>query len=365
MGKPAALYVSNYMNDKAGRDSENKKKFYFDIEKFIVKNKISLTPGTEGSCISRLKNPDGADFWVSTIYRILDEGGQIIIYVAIADVTDRVESQRREAASEQMYHMLLNDSGTIVFDYDPQTDTFTYMLHSGENNMVCIEALTENIDKLTLIQESDRKDFLHALKRMPLSTDPEEMLVRICTDGYPWRCKALFKSVADEDGNVFRIVGKIEDVEDELARIELMQEKAKYDSLCVDIFNKPTTEELIRAELERLTAGALMMIDVDDFKSINDSFGHMFGDEFLKRFASTIKSTFRESDIVGRYGGDEFFVFMPFSNLSLAEKKAQQLLAKISEIDVPINGGVKSRQTARSIRRKTEAKTVRYCLKTR
>lgn len=342
MGKPAALYVSNYMNDKAGRDSENKKKFYFDIEKFIVKNNISLTPGTEGSCISRLKNPDGADFWVSTIYRILDEGGQIIIYVAIADVTDRVESQRREAASEQMYHMLLNDSGTIVFDYDPQTDTLTYMLHSGENNMVCIEALTENIDKLTLIQESDRKDFLHALKRMPLSTDPEEMLVRICTDGYPWRCKALFKSVADEDGNVFRIVGKIEDVEDELARIELMQEKAKYDSLCVDIFNKPTTEELIRAELERLTAGALMMIDVDDFKSINDSFGHMFGDEFLKRFASTIKSTFRESDIVGRYGGDEFFVFMPFSNLSLAEKKAQQLLAKISEIDVPINGGVKS-----------------------
>lgn len=115
-----------------------------------------------------------------------------------------------------------------------------------------------------------------------------------------------------------------------------------YDSLCVDIFNKSTTEELIRAELEHRTAGALMMIDVDDFKSINDSLGHMFGDEFLKKFASTIKGTFRESDIVGRYGGDEFFVFMPNTAAALAEKKGQLLLEKVAEINVPINGGVKS-----------------------
>ena len=339
-GHPVALYVSNSMNMASDKRGPNA--FVFDVEKFIEKFNIELSPGTEGSYIYQVSRVNGSACWISALYRVLEEGGEPIIYIATADVTDRVESQRREAASEQMYSMLLNDSGTTVFDYDPQTDTFTYLYYSGDNSMVRIENITDNIDDLTLIQDTDRPEFLNALKRMPQSTDPGEMLVHMDTDGYPRRCKALFKSVADEDGSVYNIVGKIEDVEDELARMEVMQEKAMYDTLCTDIFNKPTMEGLIRAELERRTAGALMMIDVDDFKSINDSLGHLFGDEFLKKFASTVKSMFRESDIVGRYGGDEFFVFMPYATASLAEKRAGQLLEKISGIDVPIEGGVKS-----------------------
>lgn len=341
-GHPAALYVSNYMNNVSDRDGEKGTAFEFDVEKFIERYNIEFTPGTEGSYIYPVRKEKGGACWISALYRVLDEDGEPIIYIATADVTDRVESQRREAASEQMYSMLLNDSGTLVFDYDPQTDTLTYLYYSGDNSMVRIESVTENIDRVTLIQDTDRAEFLNTLKHMPQSTDSEEMLIRLVTDGYPRRCKALFKSVADEDGNVYNIVGKIEDVEDELSRIELMEEQAMYDTLCTDIFNKPTTEGLIRAELERRTAGALMMIDIDDFKSINDSFGHIFGDEFLKKFASTVKGMFRESDIVGRYGGDEFFVFMPFATASLAEKRAQQLLEKIAGINVPIKGGVKS-----------------------
>lgn len=341
-GRPVALYVSNSMNEAAVRNSGDKNAFYFDAEKFLKKYNIEPTPGTEGNYIYPVSRDGGRTCWVSALYRVLDEGGEPIIYIATADVTDRVESQRREAAGEQMYSMLLSNSGLTVFNYDPQTDLFTYQFYSGDNGIVRIDSITENIDALTLIQDDDRAEFLNTLKRMSQSTEPEELLVRMLTDGYPRRCKALFKGVADEDGNVFNIVGKIEDVEDEMARIELMQEKAMYDSLCVDIFNKPTTEGLIRAELEHRTSGALMMIDVDDFKSINDSLGHVFGDEFLKKFATTVKSMFRESDIVGRYGGDEFFVFMPYATAALAEKRAQQLLEKISGIDVPIKGGVKS-----------------------
>ena len=337
-GHPAVLYVSNYMNEMSDKNGE----IYFDVERFIEKNNIEFTSGAEGNHIYQIKKTNGTVCWLSVLYRVLDEDGEPIIYMAIADVTDRVESRRREAASEQMYSMLLNDSGTTVFDYDPQTDAFTYIFYSGDNSAIRIDNITENIDRLTIIQDTDRKEFLNALKSMPQSADPEEMLVHMIIDRYPRRCNVLFKSVEDENGNVFNIIGRIEDVEDELARIELMQEKAMYDSLCVDIFNKPTTESLVRAELERRTSGALMMIDVDDFKSINDSFGHLFGDEFLKKFATTIKSTFRESDIVGRYGGDEFFVFMPYATASLAERRAQQLLEKISEINVPVEGGVKS-----------------------
>ena len=336
-GRPAALYVSDYM----AADSANNV-LAFDIDKFIEKFNIELTPDTEGAYIYPVSRANGSTCWVSAMYRVLDEGGEPIVYIATADVTERVESERREAASEQMYSMLLNDSGTTVFDYDPQTDTFIYLFYSGDNKVVRVDGLTKNLGSLTLIHADDREEFLNALKRMPQSAEPEELLVRVCSDGIYRRSKVLCKGVADENGNVYNIVGKIEDVEDELARIELMQEQAMYDSLCADIFNKPTTEKLIRSELERHTAGALMMIDVDDFKSINDSFGHLFGDEFLKKFATTVKGTFREVDIVGRYGGDEFFVFMPSATASIAEKRAHQLLERISEINVPIEGGVKS-----------------------
>ena len=342
-GKLVTLYVSNFMTTEDEETGEINK-YWFDINLFMERSGIDFTPGAEGSHIYQIPKPNGTSSvsWISVMYRVLEENGALIVYLALADVTDRVESQRREAASEQMYKMLLNDSGTTVFDYDPQTDSFTYLYYSGDNSMVHIENFSENLDRLTMIEESDREEFLKTLRQMPDSAEPEEMLVRICSDGYSRRSKALFKSLTDENGNVFNVVGKIEDVEDELARIELMQEQAMYDSLCSDIFNKPTAEGLIRDELEHRMGGALLMIDVDDFKSINDSLGHVFGDEFLKTFATTVKSTFREGDIVGRYGGDEFFVFMPTASAALAEKRAQQLLERISGIKVPIEGGVKS-----------------------
>ena len=238
----------------------------------------------------------------------------------------------------------MEETGTIVFNYNPETDIFSYLRHSynSGNEFVTIEEMSKNADKFVLIQESFRPGFVSLLQNLSQKAGTSEIPVKIDVDGYPRRYKAFFKSVCDTDGNIFEIIGKIEDVDDEMARLETIQAKAMYDSLCIDIYNKATTEELIKAELERSTGGALLMIDVDDFKSINDSLGHMFGDEFLKKFASTVKSTFRDTDIIGRYGGDEFFVFMPHATAALAEKKGEQVLKKVTEIEVPMPGGVKS-----------------------
>lgn len=252
-------------------------------------------------------------------------------------------SESGENVREQMYQVLLRETGTVVFNYNPETNVFSYLDHGGEkNHFVMIENTTENADKLTLVSGSDRETFVNILKKLSAKIGWEALPVRIDADGKSKRFKAFFKSVCGADNKVCEIIGKIEDVDDEMARLEDMQARAMYDSLCVDIYNKATAEEFIRAELERGAGGALLMIDVDDFKSINDSLGHMFGDEFLKKFASTAKSTFRETDIVGRYGGDEFFVFMPHAPAAFAEKKGQQVLEKVLKIEIPKLGGVKS-----------------------
>ncbi|EAQ35962.1 hypothetical protein NB311A_01280 [Nitrobacter sp. Nb-311A] len=82
-------------------------------------------------------------------------------------------------------------------------------------------------------------------------------------------------------------------------------------------FNRAAFTTLVDAYLDRVDRqekggeGALLVMDVDHFKNVNDNFGHDMGDEALKLIAQSIKSTLREVDLVGRMGGEEFSVFLP------------------------------------------------------
>ncbi|MBD5383973.1 MAG: diguanylate cyclase [Ruminococcaceae bacterium] len=341
-GEIVPVYLSDNIYSIFRISDENSEEAAEISRRFI--KAVSFAAGAEGDYTLDSVHDDGTRFWLNISYRILVDDGETLLYAAVSDITERVESRRRAEVQEQMYQVLLEETGTIVFNYDPENDTLSYMRHSYDsgNEFVTVEHIGENPDSFTLILPGFRPGFVSLLKSLSEKAGSQEIPVKIDVDGYPRRYKAFLKSVCDAEGSIFEIIGKIEDVDDEMARLESIQAKAMYDSLCINIYNKATTEELIKAELERSTGGALLMIDVDDFKSINDSLGHMFGDEFLKKFATTVKTTFRDTDIVGRYGGDEFFVFMPHATAALAEKKGEQVLQRIKEIEVPMEGGVKS-----------------------
>lgn len=124
------------------------------------------------------------------------------------------------------------------------------------------------------------------------------------------------------------------DIEAEKRARQNLVEAATMDKMTM-LFNRETTMGGIRQILidEADKWHVLFMIDVDNFKALNDTMGHQVGDEFLIEMAHRMKQCFREYDVVGRVGGDEFFAFMRNSpDMIAVVKKAEELLCVIQDV---------------------------------
>lgn len=113
-------------------------------------------------------------------------------------------------------------------------------------------------------------------------------------------------------------------------------------------YNKKATERMIDDALLRHpdTSYAFFIFDIDNFKHANDGFGHAFGDRCIREFSATIRKHFREQDIVGRIGGDEFVAFIPIPSEAWAEQKAREL---VRALDFVCTDGEASWQISASI----------------
>ena len=154
-----------------------------------------------------------------------------------------------------------------------------------------------------------------------IAADDERALQ--CPDGLfqemgPWQSQALGQrfvtsrriAIPDQAGQTRYIINVVDDVTERRRADEKIAHLAHYDAL-TDLPNRVLFRERIERELQRTSRGeqfALLYIDVDEFKGINDSLGHHVGDELLKAVAARIRSCIRESDHVARLGGDEFAV---------------------------------------------------------
>jgi diguanylate cyclase (GGDEF)-like protein len=121
-------------------------------------------------------------------------------------------------------------------------------------------------------------------------------------------------------------------------RGEAMQRLAETDPLTW-LFNRRHFDKRLEAETNRALRAehllALLMIDVDKFKLINDRFGHRVGDQVLKAVASAVKQAVRLYDIPTRYGGDEFAVILPDADTEVASRVARRVLEKAETVALP------------------------------
>lgn len=148
--------------------------------------------------------------------------------------------------------------------------------------------------------------------------------------------------------------------------ISLLYEAATHDEK-TGLYNNKFFENMLDMELEKAERGqeklSLVIIDIDFFKKINDTYGHMKADELLAQLAKVLTKQIRKSDIAARFGGEEFFVLLPETDLKKAEKFATRLKAAIKsdamlkKYKVNVSGGItqyKKGDTKKSLKERVD-----------
>ena len=136
-------------------------------------------------------------------------------------------------------------------------------------------------------------------------------------------------------------IGFLKGIDERVTENRKLYEEARKDSL-TKLINKAYSTQLIQDFIQKKAVGALFIIDIDNFKSVNDTMGHLFGDEVIVSVANGIKSVFRQTDVVGRIGGDEFIVYMEnITDREIISRKAKSVCDTVSNIYTGENEKVK------------------------
>jgi diguanylate cyclase (GGDEF)-like protein len=153
------------------------------------------------------------------------------------------------------------------------------------------------------------------------------------------RIEACVLSLA-ADGTKSVIV--LRDITANAALLEELSTLASKDAL-TGILNRRCFDELCSRDIvlarRALSSVSVLMIDIDLFKRVNDEHGHSVGDEALKAVTKACAETLRSTDILGRYGGEEFAVLLPTTGASESLLVAERLRARVAAIALPCEGG--------------------------
>ncbi len=146
---------------------------------------------------------------------------------------------------------------------------------------------------------------------------------------YSW-AKINTMPIYDAKNKIIEIVGKIENIDEEM----FLLERATTDPL-TNALNKEYVQEIVTKIMEESsdkTHHALFFLDLDDFKYVNDNLGHKYGDFVLKELGKRMFSCVREHDLIGRVGGDEFIIFIRnIPDFEMLKNKAKNILDTISQ----------------------------------
>ena len=280
----------------------------------------------------RLRRRDGG--WLPVLLRgsAIKEGDMDTpMHCLVMDITTLTDIRERLAQEEELYRTVLEQSGEVVFDVDMRKRQFlTSPNFHTKFGRECVPFYgADGKVRNNLAVHPDDVNILEELRQRIRNGERTVFAVlRIpAADGRFIWCRVQTTRIS-KDGAPLRMVGKIVDIDDEVRKKTELERRSQRDSL-TDLYNKEAFQEKVRRCLpvskESGKESALLFVDLDNFKALNDTLGHMTGDKALAAVGKILSSVFRNADAVGRFGGDEFCVFVRGIPRNVLRKRVESL----------------------------------------
>ena len=264
----------------------------------------------------RLQCKNGGFCWVSCRARAnIGADGQESVYCNLSDIS---KSKSRQAELENVisrHQLIMEQSESIVFEWDIRKDAIVcsekWKTRFGYDRNPT--GFLNRLDKGTLFHPDDLPQIRRTVEALLGGKKSDMVDVRIVNQAgrYLWS-RIRVATIFDDTGKPSYITGIIYDINELKSDALRMKQQAQQDSL-TKLLNKASAtravEDLLAARPQGQMA-ALLVLDLDNFKTVNDTHGHMYGDAVLTQMGSTLRSLFRAQDVIGRIGGDEFMIFM-------------------------------------------------------
>jgi diguanylate cyclase (GGDEF)-like protein/PAS domain S-box-containing protein len=351
-------YINPFAAESIGCNAEEvrgkflKEVFPQNITAFLEKDLVKVfVSGQAFSGASKVVFPD-RELWLDTkLIPLKDASGNVNAVMGIArDITEHKEAEEELRMSEAQYRAIVEVQTELICRWFPDGRiTFVndaYCNYFGKRRE---ELIGNNFMPLIPLedQEKVKNNFALLSKERPIVMHEHRVIISTGEIRWNrWSNRALF----DEQGNIIEIQSAGHDIterkkaeeEKETLNKELLQSNKRLRQLALrdpptGLYNHRYLQEIIEAEFDRSRRYAqplsVMMLDIDYFKSINDVYGHKFGDLVLKQFAKILKRMVRRYDTVIRYGGEEFIILCSGTDRSNALVLAKRILDAINLFD--------------------------------
>jgi len=269
--------------------------------------------------------------------------GAVVCEGLLCDVTERREAQEALHEAERNYRSIFENALDGIFQ---TTSAGRYLRANAALAQIygydTPEALVQGLQDITrelYVDPERRQEFIRLMQEQGAVANFEAQIYR--KDGSIIWIVEHARAVCDSAGRLSYYEGAVRDITErkrlEAERERLLAEaleRADHDPLTGLLnhraFHKRFSEEAARAEREG-TKLAVAVMDLDNFKFFNDSYGHAVGDEVLRRVAETLRGGCRRYDVLARFGGDEFAVLMPGTTFETAVDLTARLKAALEE----------------------------------
>lgn len=260
-----------------------------------------------------------------------DREGVAWLYLLVLLTGDVVSDDGAQVRAES--------SRVIPFDYDIGADKLTIYesLPDGSRREIVVSDWLRVLDKMPdNISRSSAAKVLATVRDLRNHPTPGYSDIK-CNlrggDKLRWY-HINYTCDVDDEGRATVLHGYAQDANDQMGSARWWRQQAEIDQL-TGLLNRNAVEQNINLAMRTQGTGMMFMIDLDGFKSINDELGHLAGDALLRDVAEALSERFREGDVLGRYGGDEFVAFMSLLGgdaREIASRRAEELVAAVSAV---------------------------------